>query len=69
MSTSKIHINKLAETLKGYRAEQHKDVSTDKGVVFFSRPLGKWILVRRQGDTAILTFSTDCPCKDMGVKY
>lgn len=69
MSTSRIHIDQLAQTLKGYKAERHTDVSTDKGVVFFSRPLQKWILVQRKGDTAILTFSTDCPCKDMGVKY
>lgn len=69
MSTSRIPLSGLSQTLKGYKAERHNDVSTDKGMVFFSRPLQKWILVQRKGDQAILTFSTDCPCKDMGVKY
>jgi hypothetical protein len=59
----------LNDVLRRYEAKRHPDVSTDKGVVFFSKPLQKWILVQRKGDTAILHFSTDCPCKDMGVKY
>lgn len=69
MSTSKVHIDALNATLKQYKAERHPDVSTDKGVVFFSRPLQQWILVQRKGQTAYLTFSVDCPCKNMGVKY
>lgn len=69
MATSRIHINKLADTLRGYKAERHRDVSTDKGHVYFSRPLQQWILVQRKGDQAILTFSAECPCSEMGVKY
>jgi hypothetical protein len=68
-TTSKIHINDLNRVLRQYSAERHPDVSTDKGTVFFSRPMQQWILVRRKGDTAILEFSSDCPCKNMGVKY
>lgn len=69
MSVSKIPVNRLVATLQQYKAERHRDVSTDKGHVYFSRPLGQWILVQRKGDTAILTFSADCPCSEMGIKY
>lgn len=69
MSTSRIPLGELGNVLKSYRAERHKDVSTNKGTVFFSRPLKKWILVQRKGDQAILTFSNDCPCSEMGIKY
>ena len=69
MSVSKIPVGQLAGVLKSYSAVVHKDVSTEKGVVFFSRPLSKWILVQRKGDQAILTFSSDCPCSERGIKY
>jgi hypothetical protein len=69
MSTSKIPLANLAATLKGYSARVHNDVSTNKGKVFFSAPLKKWILVMRKGDNAFLTFSDDCPCSEMGTKY
>lgn len=66
---SKVPVSQLHEVLRRYQAKRHTDVSTDKGVVFFSAPMQKWILVRRKGDDAILEFSDDCPCKSMGVKY
>jgi hypothetical protein len=66
---SRIPFAGLPATLKGYKAERHLYVSTEKGAVFFSRPLKKWILVQKQGNTAVLRFSDDCPCSRMGELY
>ena len=49
---------KLAE----YRAEFDRDSSTEKGHVYWSRPVGMWILAMRKGANVELTFHHDCPC-------
>lgn len=57
-----IPFGQLAATLKQYRAELHRDVSTEKAHIYYSRPMGKWIAVLRKGENAILSFHNDCPC-------
>ena len=57
-----VPLGELHDTLRKYRAEIQRDVSSNKGHIYFSRPLGKWILVQRKGDNAKLTFHNDCPC-------
>lgn len=64
MKTQKFTIpfEQLQATLQRYRAEIHRDVSTEKAHVYFSRPMQKWIAVVKKGDNAILTFHEECPC-------
>jgi hypothetical protein len=57
-----IPVTQLQDVLRRYQAVIHRDVSTEKAHVYFSRPIQKWIAVVRQGDNAILTFSDECPC-------
>lgn len=55
----------LKAFLGQYRAEIIKESSTEKGHVYWSAPVGMWILVMRKGDNAIVTFhhKDNCPCK------
>lgn len=62
-----VPIAQLNEYLRRYQAVLHRDVSNEKAHVYFSRPVGKWIAVLRKGDNAILTFTAECPCADVGV--
>jgi len=68
-TVSRVPLSQLQATLRNYSAQRHRDVSTDKGHVYFSKPLQRWILVQSQNGQAVLTFSDECPCKNMGVKY
>jgi hypothetical protein len=51
--------------LKQYRAEPQRSVSTLDGHIFYSRPVGKWMLARMKGNKVTVTFSDTCPCKDL----
>jgi hypothetical protein len=55
----------LRAFLQQYHAEYARDSSTEKGHVYWSAPVGQWILVMRKGDKAQVTFhaADDCPCK------
>jgi hypothetical protein len=55
----------LRNFLAQYRAEFARDSSTEKGHVYWSAPVGQWILVMRKGGNAQVTFhaANDCPCK------
>lgn len=57
-----VSLEGLHGLLNQYRAEIQRDVSSRQGHIYFSRPVNKWILVRRKGDKAILEFHNDCPC-------
>jgi hypothetical protein len=59
---AEVPISHLNATLRQYSAELHRDVSTTKAHVYFSKPLQKWIAVVRKGDMARLTFTEECPC-------
>lgn len=51
--------------LTQYRATLQQTSSTEKGHVYWSAPLGNWIMVMRRGNKAQVTFHgvDDCPCK------
>lgn len=57
-----VPLNQLQEKLREYRAEFDRNSSTEKGHVYWSRPVGMWILVMRKGPNAEITFHHDCPC-------
>ncbi len=59
---SKVAPELLHATLRGYRAEIDRDSSNGKKHVYFSRPLQKWITVRRKGTMFELEFTNECPC-------
>lgn len=59
---SEIPANQLNAVLKQYSAVLHRDVSTEKAHVYFSKPLQKWIGVVKKGDIVRLTFTDECPC-------
>lgn len=65
MSQVKVHVNQLHQTLRQYHAEAMPEYFTDKAHVYFSRPTQRYITVARKGDTAILTFTAECPCSDV----
>ena len=52
----------LIKSIDGYQAEADRDLSNGKRHVYFSRPMGKWIIVRRRGNQAEFEFKNDCPC-------
>jgi hypothetical protein len=58
-------VAELPNFLRGYRAEFQRDVSSTDGHIYYSRPLGKWLLVRRKGDKIEVSFHTDCPCSEL----
>lgn len=62
MAKTMIPLEGLHDALRSYRAEIQRDVSSSKGHIYYSRPLRKWILVRRKGNKAELGFYDDCPC-------
>lgn len=51
--------------LKKYHAEFVRESSTEKGHVYWSAPVGQWILALKRGNNMQLTFHAkdDCPCK------
>jgi hypothetical protein len=51
--------------LDQYQAQYFNDSSTEKGHVYWSEPIGQWILVMKKGKNAQVTFhaADDCPCK------
>lgn len=57
--------DKYHATLKQYRAEAQPAVSVPDGQIFYSRPIGKWMLARMKGNKITITFSDDCPCKSL----
>lgn len=59
---SEIDESQLHATLKSYSAVLHRDVSTEKAHVYFSKPLQKWIGVVKKGNKVRLTFTDECPC-------
>lgn len=50
--------------LKSYHAEHVPESSTNKGQIFWSAPVGMWIMVMKKGQNAQVTFHAkdDCPC-------
>lgn len=59
---AKVPLAQVHDYLRRYQAEIHRDVSTEKAHVYYSRPMQKWIAVVRSGNDAILTFTEECPC-------
>lgn len=53
---------KLHDYLRQYQAEFQRDVSVSNGHIYYSRPTGKWLLVRKKGPNCTVTFHNDCPC-------
>jgi hypothetical protein len=55
----------LYDFLKRYRAEYVRESSSEKGHVYWSAPVGQWLLVMKKGANAQVTFHAkdDCPCK------
>lgn len=51
--------------LKRYRAEFNRESSSEKGHVYWSAPVGMWILVMKKGNNAIISFhhKDNCPCR------
>jgi hypothetical protein len=51
--------------LDQYQAQYFNDSSTEKGHVYWSEPIGQWILVMKKKGQAQVTFhaADDCPCK------
>lgn len=51
--------------LRQYQAEFMRESSTEKGHVYWSAPIGMWMLVMKKGDNAQVTFhdKDNCPCK------
>jgi hypothetical protein len=52
----------MYEHLRGYQAEAEPGISNGKRHVYYSRPMRKWIIVRRRGNQAEFEFKDDCPC-------
>lgn len=52
----------MNEYLRGYRAEYLREYSNAHRHVFYSRPLRKYITVRKRGGKAMFEFTDDCPC-------
>jgi hypothetical protein len=48
--------------LRGYQAAIEREYSNNNRHVYFSRPMQKWIIVRRRGNQAELEFTDECPC-------
>jgi hypothetical protein len=70
MAAHKLHVDKTfgeypTAFLKQYRAEIHRDVTSNDGHVYFSRPTQKWILVRSRNKKFELGFYDECPCNLM----
>lgn len=57
-----VPLAQLHAKLREYHAEFDKQSSTEKGHVYWSRPLSMWMLVLRKGSNAEITFHHDCPC-------
>jgi hypothetical protein len=55
----------LQAFLGQYHAEFIRESSTEKGHVYWSAPVGQWILVMKKGENAIITFhhKDNCPCQ------
>lgn len=60
-----VALDGLPGYLKRYQAQYFNDSSTDKGHVYWSAPVQRWMLVMRKGNQAQVTFHApeDCPCK------
>ena len=52
----------MNEYLRSYRAEYLREYSNSRRHVFYSRPLRKYITVRKRGNSAMFEFTDDCPC-------
>lgn len=59
---SKVAFEQLQGILSGYRARVQREYSNNRRHVYFSRPLQKYIVVRRRGSMAELEFLDECPC-------
>jgi hypothetical protein len=59
---SKVAFEQLQGILGGYRARLQSEYSNNRRHVYFSRPLQKYIVVRRRGSMAELEFLDECPC-------
>jgi len=57
-----VPLNALHAKLREYQAEFDRQSSTEKGHVYWSRPISMWMLVLRKGKNAEITFHHDCPC-------
>ena len=67
MAAHKLHVDKTFNEyptafLKQYRAELHRDVTSSDAHTYFSRPTGKWMLVRKKANKYELGFYDECPC-------
>jgi len=61
-SKVKVPIRDVNLHLQGYQAEIQRDISNNRRHVYFSRPMQKWIVVRRKKNLAEMEFTDDCPC-------
>ncbi len=57
-----VPLSHLQSKLDEYKAEIDRDSSTQKGHVYWSRPISMWMLVMRKGPNAEVTFHHECPC-------
>lgn len=60
--TNTVPIAQVNTYLAGYRARLEREYSNNRRHVYFSRPLQKYIVVRRRGNLAELEFLDECPC-------
>lgn len=59
---STILMVQLPEAIKRYSMVIQRDVSTEQAHIYFSKPLKKFVTAIRKGESAILTFTDECPC-------
>lgn len=57
-----VPIEQMYTQLHRYRAQLDRGNSNSHRHVYWSRPLQKWIIVRRRGNQAEFEFSDECPC-------
>ncbi len=58
----KVPLPELNAHLAGMSALHEPAYSNGKRHVYMSRPMQKWIIVRRRGNFAHLEITDDCPC-------
>ena len=58
----KVPVEDLNAHLQSMSALYEPEYSNGKRHVYMSRPMQKWIIVRRKGKFAHLEITDDCPC-------
>lgn len=59
---TRVPMNDYHAHLQGYQAEPVREYSNGKRHVYYSRPMGKYIIARRRGNQIELEFTAECPC-------